>query len=214
MPVNQHVILLHGLARTHRSMSPLTKALEKAGYQVINQGYPSTRFPVEELSPNAINNALNQCSGASTIHFVTHSMGGILLRYYLSKFPLENLGRTVMLAPPNHGSEIVDKLKRLPGFKLWNGPAGTQLGTDESSLPKRLGHADFDLGIIAGTRSMSPLLSSLLPKPDDGKVSLASTKLEGMQDHLSLPVTHTFMMQNAEVIQQVKHYLAEGRFKK
>ena len=119
-----------------------------------------------------------------------------------------------MLAPPNHGSEIVDKLKLLPGFKLWNGPAGTQLGTDESSLPKRLGHADFDLGIIAGTRSMSPLLSSLLPKPDDGKVSLASTKLEGMQDHLSLPVTHTFMMQNAEVIQQVKYYLAEGRFKK
>lgn len=206
------VILLHGLARTQHSMASLSKALQAQGYHVANVHYPSTRAPIEELAVHAINKGLALCEKSERVSFVTHSMGGILVRYYLKHFPLEQLHRVVMLAPPNQGSEVVDKLADLPGFKWWNGPAGLQLGTDPTSVPNQLGPAHFDLGVIAGTFSVNLLLSSFLPSPDDGKVSVASTKLGGMKDHIELPVSHTFMMRDKTVIQQVLHFLREGQF--
>lgn len=206
------VILLHGLARTRYSMNTLGRALKTQGYNVVNIHYPSTRAPIEILAVDAINRGLKQCGGSSRISFVTHSMGGILVRYYLAHHSLSELHRVVMLAPPNQGSEVVDKLSNLPGFKLWNGPAGLQLGTDPSSIPNQLGSTDFDLGVIAGNVSVNLLLSKFLPSPDDGKVSVSSTKVDGMRDHIELPVSHTFMMQNKMVIQQVVNYLREGKF--
>ena len=211
---NECVILLHGLARSDSSMKTMAAELNNAGYTAINYDYPSTRHPVEKLAYDAISDALSQCPEQSTVHFVTHSMGGILVRQYLSQHSIENLGRVVMLGPPNQGSEVVDTLHNMPGYELINGPAGHQLGTDIESIPNKLGPANFELGIIAGTRSINLILSTMLPSTDDGKVTVENTKLEGMKDHIALPVTHPFMMKNQDVIEQVIHFLKSGSFKK
>ena len=156
--------------------------------------------------------AVKECGEAELIHFVTHSMGGILVRQYLTENKIENLGRVVMLGPPNHGSEIVDELGEMPGFELINGEPGKQLGTSSDSVPNSLGPVDCDLGVIAGEVSFNPVYSAMLPGDDDGKVSVDSTKVEGMKDHIVLPVSHTFMMRNTEVIEQTQFYLGHGRF--
>lgn len=209
-----NVILLHGLARTARSMRPLQRALQKRGYRVVNVDYASRRHDIETLAEEAIEPALMDCSGAQPVHFVTHSLGGILVRQYLARHDIDNLGRVVMLGPPNKGSEVVDRLRDVPGFRFVNGVAGQQLGTDPDSVPNRLGRADYDLGIIAGTRSINLILSRLIEGPNDGKVSVENTRLESMRDHLEMEVTHPFMMCNRAVIEQVIHYLENGRFRR
>ncbi len=206
------VILLHGLARSATSMSSIEKALTKANYKVVNQGYDSRSDNIQTLSMAAVPKAIEACDSSSPINFVTHSMGGILVRYYLLQHNIANLGRVVMLGPPNKGSQVVDKMRHVLGFEFINGPAGMQLGTGKMSMPNVIGAAHFDLGIIAGTRSINPILSTQLPNPDDGKVSVENTKLDGMDDHISLPVTHTFMMRNKAVIKQVVHFLQSGKF--
>ena len=212
-PINKEcVILLHGLARSSGSMEKMATALRQAGYDVINIDYPSRSQPIETLAECAIGEALAQCHGKS-VSFVTHSMGGILVRQYLSQHTIENLNRVVMLGPPNKGTEIVDKLAHVPGFHFINGDAGLQLGTSQLSVPNRLGKANFDVGIIAGTQSVNWLLSSLIPDTDDGKVSVESTKVDGMNDHIEMPTTHVFMMRNDAVIEQVLYYLKQGEFR-
>jgi hypothetical protein len=118
-----------------------------------------------------------------------------------------------MLGPPNKGSEIVDKLSATPGFKFITGASGLQLGTGELSVPNSLGPANFDVGIIAGNKSVNWMLSLLIPKVDDGKVSVERTKLEGMNGHIEVAATHPFMMKNETVLKQVVFYLQKGRFK-
>ena len=88
------------------------------------------------------------------------------------------------------------------------------IGTGAENLPEQLGRAHFDLGIIAGNHTVNPVLSGMIPGPDDGKVSVENTRLEGMNDHIEMEVTHTFMMRNDAVIEQVIHYLETGRFKR
>ena len=210
------VVLLHGLARTAGAMKPVEKALENVGYTVHNIGYASRKETIETLSEDAVSRGVSKCRAqdVSTIHFVTHSMGGILVRYYLSKHSIPKLGHVVMMAPPNQGSEVVDDWSGRPGFALLNGPAGMQLGTDDDSVPSKLGPVDFSLGIIAGTATMNPILSRSLPDPDDGKVSVASTKVEGMADFNAEPYTHTFLMRRSEVHDEIIHFLQHGRFAK
>lgn len=208
------VILLHGLARTAASMEPLAEALEAAGYRVANIDYPSRDAPIEVLAEMAVPAGLASCRehDAHPVNFVTHSLGGILVRQYYSGHATDGVKRVVMLGPPNRGSEVVDNLRDMPGFELLNGPAGAQLGTGEESLPNHLGPVEFELGVIAGTDSLNPILSTFLPDPDDGKVSLERTKVAGMCSLLALPVTHTFMMRNEQVIGEVIHFLKTGRF--
>ncbi|WP_445356055.1 esterase/lipase family protein [Microbulbifer sp. EKSA008] len=206
------VILLHGLAKSDSSMEKLAKAIDAEGFQTVNIDYPSTKHSIETLASMAIAPAVEECGNAQEINFVTHSMGGILVRQYLHSAEIKNLNRVVMLGPPNKGSEVVDKLGTFPGFKFMFGDAGLQLGTGEMSVPNELGSADFDVGIIAGTRSINLILSRLIPETDDGKVSVTSTKLDGMNDHLQMPVTHVFMMKDKKVISQVIHYLKHGFF--
>ena len=228
------VILLHGLAQSDRAMKKLDAAISNAGFTTVNVDYPSTDYPIEALAGPAIAPALDRCAEQANsasvvdtripdtdtridsyrVHFVTHSMGGILVRQYLSRVTLENLGRVVMLGPPNGGSEVVDNLGEFPGFHFIFGDAGLQLGTGKMSVPNRLGAANFELGIIAGTRSINPILSTMLPEKDDGKVSVDRTRLDGMKDHLEMPVTHVFMMKNPKVIKQVIHFLKSGTFKR
>ena len=210
----EEVILLHGLCRTSRSLVKMERALTEAGYKVRNVDYPSRNMSIQKLADNAIGKAVADCqqNGATKIDFVTHSLGGILVRSYLARHTIPSLGRVVMLAPPNQGSEVVDKLGWLFLFKWINGPAGNELGTDENSVPNKLGAANFTLGIIAGDRSINRVNSLLIPGCDDGKVSVGRTKLAGMTDHIVIHAAHPFIMKNREAIRQTIQFLHTGNF--
>lgn len=208
------VVLLHGLGRLSNSMGELETKLGRAGFDVVNIKYPSRKHPIDVLAEDAVGRGLSQCrlKSSSEIHFVTHSLGGILLRYYTSHESISEMGRAVMLGPPNQGSQLVDGLLPVPGFRFIGGPAGVSLGTGEGSIIDDLGPVDFDLGVIAGSTNINPLEFLFIPGPSDSIVSIESTRVEGMRAHKILPVTHTFMMRNNEVIEQTIHYLKTGSF--
>lgn len=214
--------MLHGLSRTKYSLGRLASDLRN-DYDVINETYPSRSYTIEALASLAVGGALEKCltthnQAYEKIHFVTHSMGGILLRQYLSENALDNIGNVVMLGPPNKGSELVDFFQSSPflslAFKAINGPAGGQLGTDQQSWPNQLGAVNFALGVIAGTRNYNLFYRRILNNQSDGKVTVESSKVDGMTDHLVLPVDHTFMMLDRRVIAQVKQFLSRGEFKR
>lgn len=207
------VILLHGLARVSNSMGELETKLQRAGYIAINISYPSRSHPIGELAADAVGRGLKACRDHHTpaIHFVTHSLGGILVRYYEQYTGIAELGRVVMLGPPNQGSPIVDDLLPVPGFGFITGPTGSALGT-ESQIFAELGPVNFDLGVIAGDTNVNPLNFLFFSGPNDTIVSVESTRVEGMRAHIVLPVTHTFMMRNNTVIDNAIHYLKTGNF--
>ncbi len=208
------VVLLHGLNRSWRAMQPMARALQDDGYTTVNVDYPSQLGTIQELAPAVVGLGVDQCrsAGARKVHFVTHSMGGILLRYENERTPIYELGRVVMLGPPNQGSELIDKTRNWPGFAALSGPAGMQLGTSPESIPSQLGPVDFELGVIAGTNTINVLASAMLPNPDDGKVSVASTKVEGMQDHLVVQDSHRFITRSSVVLRNTRSFLRTGSF--
>lgn len=209
-----NVVLLHGLARTADSMNSMEKQLSKAGYRVCNIDYPSRKHRIEQLTHNFVIPEIQKCFADPliSIHFVTHSLGGIIVRQIAAENKQINIGRVVMLSPPNQGSEVVDKLGTWGLFEWINGPSGKQLGTTENALPRQLGPATFELGVITGNRSINLILSTLIPGPDDGKVSIENSKLDGMQDFLVVEQAHPFIMGNALVQSQTIHFLKNGYF--
>jgi pimeloyl-ACP methyl ester carboxylesterase len=211
------VILLHGLARTRRSMTAMAEALAAAGYRTVNMGYPSREATVEGLAMQAIPAALDECGRADArrIHFVTHSMGGLLVRYYLAHQALENLGRVVMLSPPNQGSEVCDALRGNFLYRWYHGPAGEQLGTGPGDLPARLGPVHYPVGVLTGNVHcfFDGWLAKMIPGEDDGKVAVARTKVAGMTDFLVLPYAHPFIMDQEETIAQTIGFLKDGAFR-
>ncbi|MDB6121687.1 MAG: acetyltransferase [Pedosphaera sp.] len=184
------------------------------GYQVINVTYRSRHCTMRQLSDVYLHQLLTRkiLNQSARVHFVTHSMGGIILRQYLSNHYLENLGRVIMLAPPNHGSEIIDLLKSNPLTRSFLSLGGRELGTGINDVPQQLGPVQFECGVIACDRSLNPFLSYFLPGPNDGKVTVESAKIEGMRDFLLLHNTHTWLMWRKATLQQTRHFLEKGYF--
>lgn len=208
------VVLLHGLNRSWRAMRPMARSLQGAGFTTANVDYPSQSGTIEQIAPRAVSLGLDECrkTGATRIHFVTHSLGGILLRYQAKHAPIPDLGRVVMLGPPNQGSEIIDRTRDWPGFEMFSGEAGSQLGTDAGGMPALLGPVDFELGVIAGTRTINAFASAMLPDPDDGKVSVASTQIDGMDDFLVVGNSHRYITRSDVVIRNTENFLRMGSF--
>ena len=216
MSTNECVIVLHGMGRTARSMKKLEKSLTAAGYSVWNRSYPSRSRSIEDLAANAIEPAVKYCEqiAAAKIHFVTHSLGGILIRYYLQAHAMDNLGRIVMLSPPNHGSEVADLLGNIFLYRWLVGPAGQQLGTDSSTLPNAMQPIAGEIGVITGNKSSDPWFSPFIPGPDDGKVSVRSAKLSEMTDFMVVPCGHTTIMNNTFVVAETLYFLQHGAFRR
>lgn len=212
------VVLLHGLGLGGWAMARLEHALEREGYRVINLSYPSRTLPLEELARDWLpaQLAAHAAAGAARLHFVTHSMGGIVVRTWLREHPPPpNLGRVVMLAPPNAGSEVADRLQAFPPFRWFTGVNGRRLGTAPDALPRALGPwpaAHVELGIVAGDRTLNPLFAAWLPGPDDGKVSVAATHLAGERDHVVLHHSHTWLAWRRETAERVRRFLRAGKF--
>lgn len=208
-------ILLHGLGRTSWSMNKIAKNLKKRGYVVWNEGYPSTEKTIQELSL-VIDDALEFCKSqnAEGVYFVTHSLGGILVRQYFQDKPSDMVKGVVMLAPPNHGSEVTDAFKDYAWFKYYTGVAGQQLGTEATSVPNSLMPIPVSIGIIAGTSTSDPWFSHVFAGDNDGKVSVESAKLEEMTDFMTVNSGHTFIMKNSVVIDQILYFFTHGSFKK
>lgn len=211
-PDRATVVLLHGLGRTPLSMRPMERSLEEEGFRVVNLGYPSRREPMDALVDSLGAALAACCAEAERIHFVTHSLGGILVRSYVRSHGAARIGRVVMLSPPNAGSEVVDRLEGLGALEWLLGPTFAGLGTDSTALPARLGPPEFEVGVITGERSVNPLFSRWLPGPDDGAVTVESARLPGAAAFLVVPYSHTFIMRKEEVIEQVTSFLRSGRF--
>ena len=209
---NGCVILLHGLARTNHSMFKLASLLKKHHYVVVNRNYPSTRKSIDSLANEFISPMVDDCltHHARHIHFVTHSLGGIILQQYLQKHRIVGLDTIVMLAPPNHGSPLADKLHPNWIFRFFLGPSLAELTTTKRH-PSMI-HGQYKIGIIAGNYHLNPFSNLIFAEPNDGKVAVSSTKLERMDDFIILPVTHTFIMQNAFVEKQILYFLTHAHF--
>jgi triacylglycerol lipase len=208
------IVFLHGLGRTWLSMAWLASQARRRGYAIVNHGYRSRRHSIEEHA-HQLRIVVGAISGTGRIHFITHSLGGIIVRAMLadrSAWP-ERLGRVVMLSPPNQGSELVDFLAGNLIYHSVMGPAAGELGTTgERSTPNRLGRAEFEVGVITGDRSFEPLSRRIFPGPTDGKVSVARAQVEGMQDFRVVRRTHTFIMYGGDVAEAAFHFLEHGRF--
>jgi hypothetical protein len=206
------VVLLHGLGQSDLSMRLLANRVRSAGFRVHALRYQSTKKEPAALVEDLAGELARCCAEAPRLHFVTHSLGGLLLRAYLAERELPNLGRVVMLAPPNHGSELIDRVHGWWLLRMLFGPIAPQLGTSPESLPNRLPAADFEVGVIAGTRTLNPLSWWLIPADDDGSVSVASARLDGMSDFVTVPVSHTLILLSSAAAKQTLAFLAQGRF--
>jgi len=207
------VVLLHGLGRSRLSMRLLARRLERSGFETRLLGYPSRRYPLEELAAQVRREIVRLApEDSAPLHAVTHSLGGIILRHIMKHSPLTCLGRAVLLAPPNSGSQMADRLAGFIPARSILGPVLGQLVTDPARGPQSLGPSAFGPGVIAGSLSLTPLFNPLFGGPNDGLVSVESAKVEGMADFLVLPLAHAFIMRSREVARQCAHFLDHGRF--
>jgi len=215
-PTRDGVVLLHGISRTALSFRKMQLALERAGFATLNLDYASRRKPLEGLAEDidpAIQHFVDRVDGS--IHFVCHSMGGLLARVYIARHRPKHLGRVVMLGTPNSGSEIADRLKNIGVYRAFFGPAGQQLGTQrDAAIEALFPPVDYPVGIIAGNRSIDPVAGTILPKPHDGRVSVEKTMINGMADHVVVGTAHPWLVRNSVAVAQTLAFLQDGAFVK
>ncbi|HEV2614309.1 MAG TPA: alpha/beta fold hydrolase [Gammaproteobacteria bacterium] len=214
MNLSENVVLLHGLGRSSRHMAKLARTLEAQGYVVHNLDYPSRHYAVERLCEYIHEKLSHLISPDQKVHFVGYSLGGLLVRLFLSnpKFRPKNLGRVVQLAPPNKGTDLADFWQHQWGYKKIYGPAGQQIITDQSKISHLFSPIDYELGVIAGTATANPIASLIIKGKNDGRVSVENTKVEGMKEHIVLHVTHRFFPKNKKVMELTAKFLAQGTF--
>jgi hypothetical protein len=208
------VILVHGLGRSGASMLVLETRLRAEGFEVVNFEYPSTSEDFDLLVQRLASAVDVCCAVGPPHHFVTHSMGGVVVRGYLAQDSTPYAGRVVMLSPPNQGSELIDTFQDSRLLEAVLGPSGMRLGTDTAGVTSELGPVDFSLGIITGNKSLNPIGSWLIPGEDDGKVAVGRARIDGATDFLVIPATHTFIMNRPDVAKEVVHFIREGRFRR
>lgn len=206
------VILIHGIIRSSKSMQTMAKALEAEGYTVIPFDYPSTQVPVPEAA-EYLHQVIANLEGIERIDFVVHSMGGLVVRAYLAEHDDPRLGRLTMLGVPNRGAEMADLLKRNILFRAVLGPAGQQLVSHPEGLISSLPAPRLEFAVIAGARGTPDGWNPLIPGDDDGTVTVASTRLPGAADFLTVPALHTFMLSNPAVIEASLRFLTTGRLR-
>lgn len=214
-----HVVLLHGLGRSSDIMEKMGQYLHIHGYFPHNIAYHSTAHAIETLSEVVYQKIRALTTQPRyTVHFVGHSMGAIIIRRLLQQHTIDNLGRVVMLGPPNQGSDVAEFLKRFDFYRKRYGKSGCQLGTKANKFLTSLPKATYPCGIIAGDKSQlidKPFAWFLMTDRDnDGKVTVENTELEGMADHIVVPVTHPNLPKNGEVMHQTAFFLAHGYFEK
>ena len=192
------VILLHGLWRSHRAMEPLARRLHAEGFATLNIPYPSARRTVPELT-QLLRPIIERHSAGRETYWLTHSLGGILARSLLAAGSLPPK-RLAMLAPPNQGSEIVDRLGSNPLVSRFLGPAGCQLGS--SGLPNQLPPPPDSLEtmIVMGRRSSIPFFRPFLDGDNDGIVSVTRGKLPGPHRFHIVDADHTFIQVHPDTI--------------
>lgn len=209
-----HIILLHGMYRSAVAMQSIERFFRTQGYQVTSISYPSTKHDIETLVTDYLHPAVQKAQkiGTQKIHFITHSMGGILVRYYLNNYSLDDLGKVVMIAPPNHGTELAELFADSTWIDTNTGPAKLQLSAKQDSWVNQLGPVNFAVGIIAGNYNSNLLTAWLLPGEDDGVVSVESTKVKNMKDFMIVPEKHFRLRNNPTVIQQAAYFLKHASF--
>jgi pimeloyl-ACP methyl ester carboxylesterase len=212
MQNNESVLLLHGIARTSRHMRRLKKHFEALGYHVLSLNYPSRKFPLKDLAAFVEGIVERQVPKDNTLHIIGYSMGGLVARAYLHRSKRENIGRVLLLATPNGGSEIADLLKKNRLYRWFYGPAGLELLTDARCREGLFGPCPAELGVIAGNATIDPFSSFVIGRANDGKVAVESAKLEGMKDMVLLRANHTFFPGNRRVIAQAEHFIQNGCF--
>lgn len=209
-----YVVLMHGIGRSPAAMKKMEADLRRRGYDVLNLGYDSRKYAIEDLAEK-MHPAVESFATdpARKLHFVGHSMGALVIRAYAEKYKPQNMGRVVALGSPNGGSEVADFLNRSGLYGKFYGPAGQELTT-----PYRVAHPSpkpfYEIGTIAGDRTIDPLSSFIIPGDDDGKVSIASTRIAGEKDHIVLHANHATMPSNAAVIIETAHFLQYGFFRR
>lgn len=206
-------VLIHGLGETPMILAPVAQALRQQGHRVESIAYPSTLKPAQVLADEYIIPVLSRFAAFDRLNFVTHSLGGVLLHYALQRYRPANLARVVMTGPGLHGSEALEVYRRSFAFRMLYGPAAYQSGTGPDAFARYLPKtANYELGVISGCLSSDPIASTFIPWPHDGKISVARTRIDGMKDHIVLPLSHDFLSSDPLAVYQIVTFLKDGRF--
>lgn len=208
----EHVVLVHGLGEFPAHMSVIDAALRAEGYAVSNLAYPSTTGRTADLAERFLMPLIDHLADSPRLHFVTHSMGGVMVRHSLANARPANLGRVVMTAPGNQGSAVLELYRRTPPFKLLFGPAGQEAGLGGHCYACTLPGADYELGIIAGTVAFDPVAAIVLRWPNDGRLDFDSVKVDGMTDFTAVPAGHDAVVFHPLTVFQTLQFLRHGRF--
>ncbi|MCH2174619.1 MAG: alpha/beta fold hydrolase [Lentisphaeria bacterium] len=209
----EQVVLVHGFLSLGAAMKPMGRSLRNAGYEVYTVSYPTHSLTPREVV-EYVSNQINALpiKDDEPVHFVAHSMGGIILRKYLEDTPHNNLGKVVMVGTPNRGIPLLSELDDYSFYHLLLGPTAINLGIDSEDFPNQLSSPYYPLGVIAGTKSRIPFSNSLLGETNDGVVPVSRVRFLGMTDYMEVPVTHQQQRKHPLVIKEVKYFLEKGYF--